>query len=50
MAGLEGLVSIIYHERQQPGSALCAQHALNNLLRLWILFVNVVLSLIAVHL
>ncbi|KAK2463260.1 hypothetical protein APHAL10511_004915 [Amanita phalloides] len=33
MAGLEGLASIVYHEKQQPGSALCAQHALNNLLQ-----------------
>ncbi|KAF8630664.1 hypothetical protein AX15_002812 [Amanita polypyramis BW_CC] len=33
MAGLEGLTSIIYHEKQQQGSALCAQHALNNLLQ-----------------
>lgn len=34
MAGLENLISSIYHERQQPGSMLCAQHALNNLLRM----------------
>ena len=33
MAGLEGLASIIYHEKQQQGSMLCAQHALNSLLR-----------------
>ncbi|KZT28995.1 Josephin-domain-containing protein [Neolentinus lepideus HHB14362 ss-1] len=33
MAGLEPLVSLIYHEKQQPGSMLCAQHALNNLLQ-----------------
>ncbi|KIJ67798.1 hypothetical protein HYDPIDRAFT_179943 [Hydnomerulius pinastri MD-312] len=33
MAGLEGVVSLIYHEKQQPGSMLCAQHALNSLLR-----------------
>ncbi|KAF9447499.1 Josephin-domain-containing protein [Macrolepiota fuliginosa MF-IS2] len=33
MAGLEGLVSIIYHEKQQSGSMLCAQHALNSLLQ-----------------
>jgi hypothetical protein len=33
MAGLEGLTSLIYHEKQQPGSMLCAQHALNSLLR-----------------
>lgn len=33
MAGLEQLVTRIYHERQEPGSALCAQHALNSLLR-----------------
>lgn len=23
----------MYHEKQQPGSMLCAEHALNNLLR-----------------
>lgn len=33
MAGLEQLVQIIYHERQQEGSNLCAQHALNSLLQ-----------------
>ncbi|KAH7929906.1 Josephin-domain-containing protein [Leucogyrophana mollusca] len=33
MAGLEGLVSLIYHEKQQSGSMLCAQHALNALLQ-----------------
>ncbi|TFK54471.1 Josephin-domain-containing protein [Heliocybe sulcata] len=33
MAGLEPLVSLIYHEKQDPGSMLCAQHALNNLLQ-----------------
>ena len=33
MAGLENLVPIIYHEKQQSGSMLCAQHALNSLLR-----------------
>ncbi|KAF4599864.1 hypothetical protein EYR40_006968 [Pleurotus pulmonarius] len=33
MAGLEALSSIIYHEKQQPGSMLCAQHALNSLLQ-----------------
>jgi len=33
MAGLEGLASAIYHEKQQDGSMLCAQHALNSLLR-----------------
>lgn len=30
---LQGPISQIYHEKQQPGSMLCAQHALNNLLR-----------------
>jgi len=34
MAGLENLIYSIYHERQQPGSMLCAQHALNSLLRM----------------
>ncbi|KAG1870159.1 Josephin-domain-containing protein [Suillus subalutaceus] len=33
MAGLEQLVHMIYHERQQEGSNLCAQHALNSLLQ-----------------
>ncbi|KAG9221109.1 hypothetical protein CCMSSC00406_0005452 [Pleurotus cornucopiae] len=33
MAGLEALSSIIYHEKQQSGSMLCAQHALNSLLQ-----------------
>ncbi|EJD52776.1 Josephin-domain-containing protein [Auricularia subglabra TFB-10046 SS5] len=33
MAGLEPLIPHIYHERQQPGSMLCAQHALNSLLQ-----------------
>ncbi|KAI0793181.1 Josephin-domain-containing protein [Abortiporus biennis] len=33
MASLESLIPLIYHEKQQPGSMLCAQHALNNLLQ-----------------
>jgi len=33
MVGLESLLSLIYHEKQQDGSMLCAQHALNSLLR-----------------
>lgn len=33
MAGLEQLTARIYHERQEYGSALCAQHALNSLLQ-----------------
>ncbi|KAL5524044.1 hypothetical protein ACEPAG_8217 [Sanghuangporus baumii] len=33
MAGLEALTAMIYHERQQEGSMLCAQHALNSLLQ-----------------
>ncbi|KAH9994008.1 Josephin-domain-containing protein [Russula vinacea] len=33
MAGHEQLAGHIYHERQEHGSALCAQHALNSLLR-----------------
>ncbi|KAJ8475035.1 hypothetical protein ONZ45_g15743 [Pleurotus djamor] len=33
MAGLEALASLIYHEKQQSGSMLCAQHALNSLLQ-----------------
>ncbi|KAH7108262.1 Josephin-domain-containing protein [Auriculariales sp. MPI-PUGE-AT-0066] len=33
MAGLEPLAHTIFHEKQQPGSMLCAQHALNNLLQ-----------------
>lgn len=30
---MEGLTSMIYHEKQQQGSMLCAQHALNSLLQ-----------------
>ncbi|KAH0827881.1 Josephin-domain-containing protein [Lanmaoa asiatica] len=41
MAGLEGLQSLIYHEAQQYGSMLCAQHALNSLLRTWIVALSV---------
>lgn len=33
MAGLEDLTNHIYHEKQESGSMLCAQHALNSLLR-----------------
>ncbi|THU95668.1 Josephin-domain-containing protein [Dendrothele bispora CBS 962.96] len=33
MAGLENLTALIYHEQQQEGSMLCAQHALNSLLQ-----------------
>ncbi|KAI0063519.1 Josephin-domain-containing protein [Artomyces pyxidatus] len=33
MAGLENLIPLIYHEKQQAGSMLCAQHALNSLLQ-----------------
>ncbi|KZP34624.1 Josephin-domain-containing protein [Athelia psychrophila] len=33
MAGLERLQAIMYHEKQQEGSMLCAQHALNSLLQ-----------------
>lgn len=33
MAGLEQLVQMIYHERQQERSNLCAQHAINSLLQ-----------------
>jgi Ataxin-3 len=33
MSGLEEVTAMIYHERQQEGSMLCAQHALNSLLR-----------------
>ncbi|KAF9012350.1 Josephin-domain-containing protein [Cyathus striatus] len=33
MSNLEHLKSIIYHEKQEPGSMLCAQHALNSLLQ-----------------
>ncbi|KAF8502102.1 Josephin-domain-containing protein [Russula emetica] len=33
MAGLEQLAVNIYHEKQEHGSALCAQHALNSLLQ-----------------
>ncbi|KAI6157824.1 Josephin-domain-containing protein [Pisolithus tinctorius] len=33
MVGLDRLSPLIYHERQQEGSMLCAQHALNSLLQ-----------------
>ncbi|KAF9268900.1 Josephin-domain-containing protein [Marasmius fiardii PR-910] len=33
MSKLDHLTRIIYHEKQQSGSMLCAQHALNNLLQ-----------------
>ncbi|KAI9458551.1 Josephin-domain-containing protein [Russula earlei] len=33
MAGIEHLTLHIYHEKQERGSALCAQHALNSLLQ-----------------
>ncbi|KAF9784337.1 Josephin-domain-containing protein [Thelephora terrestris] len=33
MSTLSQLVPLIYHERQEKGSMLCAQHALNNLLQ-----------------
>ncbi|KAF8514147.1 Josephin-domain-containing protein [Gautieria morchelliformis] len=33
MSGLETLIPLIYHEKQQPGSQLCAQHALNAILQ-----------------
>ena len=33
MDTIQDLIPLIYHERQQPGEMLCAQHALNTLLR-----------------
>jgi Ataxin-3 len=33
MVGVPALLDVIYHEKQEPGSMLCAQHALNSLLR-----------------
>ncbi|KZT10685.1 Josephin-domain-containing protein [Laetiporus sulphureus 93-53] len=33
MATIEDLIPLIYHEQQEPGSMLCAQHALNSLLQ-----------------
>ncbi|KAI0074633.1 Josephin-domain-containing protein [Panus rudis PR-1116 ss-1] len=33
MASIQSLAPLIYHEKQQPGSMLCAQHALNALLQ-----------------
>ena len=36
MAPLDALLPHIYHERQQEGSMLCAEHALNNLFRAFI--------------
>lgn len=39
MAGtMDDLIDMIYHEKQQEGSMLCAQHALNSLLRTRIRF------------
>lgn len=35
MASTDDLIPLIYHEKQEPGSMLCAQHALNSLLREW---------------
>ena len=32
-ATIDDLIQLIYHEKQQEGSMLCAQHALNSLLR-----------------
>jgi ataxin-3 len=29
----DALKQVIYHEKQEPGSMLCAQHALNSLLQ-----------------
>jgi hypothetical protein len=34
MVGLDALTQAIYHEKQQPGVMLCAQHALNAILRM----------------
>jgi hypothetical protein len=42
---MESLTSVIYHEKQQQGSMLCAQHALNSLLRLFSVFFSSFLSL-----
>ena len=33
MATIRELIPSIYFEKQEPGTALCAQHALNSLLR-----------------
>ena len=33
MSAIDRLKTVIYHEKQQEGSMLCAQHALNSLLR-----------------
>ncbi|KZT72228.1 Josephin-domain-containing protein [Daedalea quercina L-15889] len=33
MATIDDLIELIYHEKQEPGSMLCAQHALNSLLQ-----------------
>lgn len=35
MTSPDALIPLIYHERQQEGSMLCAQHALNSLLRVY---------------
>lgn len=33
MATVQNIIPLIYHEKQEPGEMLCAQHALNSLLR-----------------
>ncbi|KAI0661294.1 Josephin-domain-containing protein [Cubamyces menziesii] len=33
MSAIDNIIPLIYHERQQEGSMLCAQHALNSLLQ-----------------
>ncbi|OJT05777.1 Ataxin-3 [Trametes pubescens] len=34
MSSIDSLIPLIYHEKQQEGSMLCAQHALNSLLQI----------------
>ncbi|RDX42062.1 Josephin-domain-containing protein [Lentinus brumalis] len=33
MATVQNIIPLIYHEKQEPGEMLCAQHALNSLLQ-----------------
>jgi hypothetical protein len=40
MATIETLTNAIYHEKQQPGEMLCAQHALNAVLRAYVLLMH----------
>ncbi len=38
MMSVEDMIPHLYHEKQEDGSLLCAQHALNSLLRAAVIF------------